>query len=151
MAYYPKDDPNFASLTFAPALIYGDTPVLMQFQLDLLPVTADNTYGGGTLLAQGSDPAHLVIYDSTATPAQNFKGIFYDETATPEDIVEGFVDVAVNDRLSTMWLYDALVGANAGTVDIDALIAAGVANVIYQYENGKQIKLVQFKGMGVGA
>lgn len=151
MAQQPIINQNFAGVDFNANIIYGDAPVTQQYLLDALPDPETQVYQPGTLLAEGSDGAHMVIYDSTDI-AQLFKGVFFDELYNPDMVAqELFVNVAINDRPSTLWRYDSLIGANGGTTDIDALITAGYANVVNRPEGNQIIKLVQFKGMGVGA
>ncbi len=153
MAFYPIVDQNYAGLQFSPTWGYGDVPVTMQFQLNDLPDPETMVYQVGTLLGQGSNGAHLVIYDKDDQATHPFKGIFFDELAaeTVDGVQPGFVNCAINMRPSTLFLYSILNGANGGTVDIDYLVTNGYASIVYQYENGVQIKLVEFRGMGTGA
>jgi hypothetical protein len=154
MAFFPIVNQDFASLAFSPTWGYGDVPVTMQFQLDNLPIPSTQTYAIGTLLGQSAaTPGNLCIYDYTLQDTQPFKAVFFDETAPVEvaGVQFGFINCAINDRPSTLWLYSIINGANSGTADIDNLVTLGWASIVYQYENGNAIKLVQFKGMGTGA
>lgn len=151
MAFQPIINNNYAGTSFNPAWGYGDVPVTSPYTFDALPNPNTQEYITGTLLAQGSTPANMVIYDSTAIPAQKFKAVFFDELA-PNPIPDGIsANCAINGRPSTLFLYSILIGANGGHTDIDALITAGHANVVYRYANNVEIKCVQFKGLGVGS
>lgn len=152
MAFQPIINNNFAGVSFSPAWGNGDVPVTAPYTFDALPNPMTQQYITGTLLAEGSTPDKMVIYDSTVvSPAQKFKAVFFDELA-PNPIPTGIsANCAIQGRPTTLFLYSILIGANLGHVDIDALIAAGYANVVYQYRNNVQIKYVQFKGLGVGS
>lgn len=145
----PIINQTYAGLSYFPIVLRGDNPVIQSWQLAPLPDPETQVYQNGTLLAVSSTPGELVIYDSTITdPHQTFAGIFFDNLSSPGAIASGFVDVAINDRPTTQWLYSTLIGANSGTTDVDALIAAGLLYSWEDQENNVSTTLVKIIRLG---
>jgi hypothetical protein len=146
---YPANNFNFASQTFTDGGIVGVPPLTKSYKVSAIPDgSSTTTYDNFVLMMyDSSDTTGLtvVIYDSTAEEA-TFAGYCYSNDADWATIsTDGglAVPIAFSNPAGTLVPYASLVGYNSGTTDIDALITAGKAIKIVNW-NGTATTMVQF-------
>jgi hypothetical protein len=163
MKLYPVIDNNYANVDFGIVnSIKGSPPsVVNSCRINLLKQPDTTKYNVLTLMAKAVDYAttgNVQIFDNAIAATRPFAGVFFDEAFSASgfistitaNVTDGFFQIAQGSAPDTLFHYTSLVGFNAGTADIDALITAGIASKVIIVEGNVAVAWVKFNQMIVG-
>jgi hypothetical protein len=124
MSINPINNQNYANQSWTTNPIKGTPPQTQGMRYQSTNNWPNNfTASPGQLLAKGSTPNTVRMYDSTISGIE-LCGIYWDNTVSLYDIqtYNAEFQVALFPQSDTTFEYTSLIGVNSGTTDIDYII-----------------------------